>query len=136
VAKLPDVPSSAALAEDRYWLTDLLHDFRDDRPACDLRAVACKLYPLVCNFVLKTRGQWLGSGKTLPRLLERSAPDVSQLLESAFDAFFKTGDRTGVVAVVSKILEPFGGELFDGFRSDAPASSRIAPLFDVHSPRS
>jgi hypothetical protein len=125
VATQPDVPASASLAEDRYRLTDLLDDFRDDRDAAELRAVACKLYPLVCNFVLKTRGQWLGSGKTLPRLVERADPNVSQLVEAAFETFFKTGDRTGVLRAVQKILEPFGGELFDGFRSDAPASSRL-----------
>jgi hypothetical protein len=115
------------LQEDRYWLTDLLDDFRDDRTLPELRAVACKLYPLLCNFVLKTRGAWLGSGKTLPRLVERAAPEIGLPLETAFEAFFTTGDRTGVLRVAQQILEPFGGELFDGFRSDAPASSRIAP---------
>lgn len=58
----------------------------------------------------------------MPRLVERAAPDVSQFLEAAFETFFKTGDRTGVLRAVQRILEPFGGELFDGFRSDAPAS--------------
>jgi len=114
----------ASLAEDRYWLTDLIDDFRDDRSPAELRAIACKLYPLVCNFVLKTRGQWLGSGKTLPRLVERAAPDLSLLLEAAFEAFFKTGDRSAVLNVLQRILEPFGGELFHGFRSDAPVSFR------------
>jgi hypothetical protein len=122
----PQLPSPASLASDRFWITDLLHDFRDDRAPNDLRAVACKLYPLLCNFVLKTRGRWLGSGKTLPRLVERAAPDLSHSIESAFDAFFQTGDRTAVLRVTQQILEPFGGELFDGFRSDAPASFRIA----------
>jgi hypothetical protein len=126
VATRPAVPTTASLAEDRYWLTDLLDDFRDDRSATELRSVACKLYPLVCNFVLKTRGHWLGSKKTLPRLLERAAPDVSPSIESAFEAFFKTGNRAGVLNVLHRILEPFGGELFDGFRSNAPASFRRA----------
>ena len=126
VATQPQVPTPAALAEDRYWLTDLLHDFRDDRPPAELRAVACKLYPLICNFVLRTSGRWLGSGKTLPRLVERAAPDASHIVEAAFETFFKTGDRTGVLRAIQQILEPFGGELFDGFRSDAPDASRLA----------
>jgi len=126
VATPPAVPTTKSLAEDRYRLTDLLDDFRDDRSPAELRAVACTLYPLIYNFVLKTRGHWLGSGKTLPRLVERNAPDVSPLLEAAFDAFFKGGDRTDVLNLVQQILGPFGGELFDGFRSDAPASSRAS----------
>lgn len=123
----PDVPAAASLAEDRYWITDLLYDFRDNRGPAELRAVACSLYPLVCNFVLKTRGHWLGSGKTLPRLVERAAPDASLFIEAAFETFFNTGDRTSVLYAVQRVLEPFGGELFDGFRSDAPASFRLDP---------
>lgn len=126
LAARPAVPAPASLAEDRYVLTDLLDDFRDERASTELRAVACKLYPLVQNFILKTRGKWLGSGKTLPRLVERADPDVSQLVEAAFETFFRTGDRTGVLRAVERILEPFGGELFDGFRSEAPASARLS----------
>ena len=33
--------------------------------------------------------------------------------------------RLEVVRVVQLVLEPFGGELFDGFRSDAPSSCRL-----------
>ncbi len=126
VAARPEVPASGSLDEARYWLTDLLDDFRDDRAPAELRSVACSLYPLLCNFVLKTRGHWLGSAKSLPRLVESAAPEVSQLVEAAFDAFFTTGDRSRVLRVAQLVLEPFGGELFDGFRSDAPASSRLA----------
>jgi len=124
LAARPEAPPATSLAADRYRLTDLLDDFRDDRAPTELRAIACKLYPLACNFVLKTRGHWLGSGKTLPRLVARADPDFGQLLEAAFATFFKTEDRTGVLHAVQRMLEPFGGELFDGFRADAPASSR------------
>jgi len=62
----------------------------------------------------------------LPRLVERAAPDLSHSIESAFELFFQTGDRTSVLDVTRQILEPFGGEIFDGFRSDAPASFRSA----------
>lgn len=125
VSNTPGVPGSASLIEDRYWVTDLLDDFRDERTAAELRAVACKLYPLVCNFVLKSRGSWLGSGKTLPGLVERAAPDISKQIESAFECFFKTGERRGVLHLVEQILEPFGGKLFEGFRLDAPPSARV-----------
>lgn len=120
-------PSSAeALRSDRYFLTDLLHDFRDDRPAAELRAIACKLHPQLYNFVLKSRGQWLGAGKSLPRCVERVAPELGQALDWAFDAFFAHGDRSAILGVAQEILAPFGGELFDGFRMDAPATARVA----------
>lgn len=124
VATRPELPTAATLADDRYWLTDLLDDFRDERAPTELRAIACKLYPMVSNFVLKSHGHWQGAGKTLPRLVERAAPELSQAIESAFESFFKTGERSGVLSAVQQVLAPFGGELFDGFRSDAPASFR------------
>jgi hypothetical protein len=121
----PPAPLPESLREDRYWITDLLDDLRDSRPEPELRAIACKLYPAVCNFVLKTRGEWLGSGKTLPRLVARAAPDLADELENAFALFFRTGDRAPVLVAVERVLEPFGGMYFDGFRSDAPTSSRL-----------
>jgi hypothetical protein len=126
LATPPGLPSAATLAEERYWLTDLLHDFRDDRGARELRAIACKLYPRLARFVLKTRGQWLGSEKVLPRLVARAAPELGEAIESAFERFFTTGDRSQVLRVVQQTLEPYGGELFEGFRSDAPSSFRVA----------
>lgn len=47
LATRPRVPALSALAEERYFLTDLLNDFRDERGATELRPVACQLYPLV-----------------------------------------------------------------------------------------
>src|SRR4051812_3694478 len=47
VAAEPQVPPPASLTNDRYWITDLVHDFRDDRAPTELRALACKLYPLL-----------------------------------------------------------------------------------------
>ncbi|HEY8945618.1 MAG TPA: nucleotidyltransferase domain-containing protein [Polyangiaceae bacterium] len=121
----PSAPSSESLREDRYWITDLVDDLRDNRSERELRAIACKLYPAVCNFVLKTRGEWLGSGKTLPRLLARAAPELAEELEAAFALFFRTADPASVLVVVERVLAPFGGTYFDGFRSDAPTSSRV-----------
>jgi hypothetical protein len=135
IATGPTVPSAKVIADERYSVSDILDDFRDDRPKAELNAIACQLYSVVCNFVLKTRGHWLGAGKTVPRALARAAPDVSELLEHAFEVFFTTGDRTAVLRAVPQVLASFGGELRDGFRAQAPrscraASSELASLWD------
>jgi hypothetical protein len=122
----PPAASEKAITDGRYWITDLLDDFRDERPRAELLAIACKLQPLVYNFSLKARGHWQGSGKTLPRLLQRVAPDLAMLLEGAFETFFRTGDRAPLLLAVQQALAPFGGELFDGYRSDAPATLRVS----------
>ena len=124
IANPPAPPSAEALAAARYAISDLLDDLRADRAPEELRAIVCQLYPLVCNFVLKARGGWSGSGKTLPRMLERAAPDLSGSLDRAFHSFFTTGERGELLAAVSAVLAPFGGELFAGFRADAPATHR------------
>lgn len=126
LANPPGPPPPDSLAAARYAISDLLDDLRDARPPAQLRAIACQLYPLVCNFVLKARGDWSGSGKTLPVMLERAAPALSESLEGAFQLFFTIGERGALVDAVLAALEPFGGELFAGFRADAPAAHRTA----------
>jgi len=126
VAAPPAKPDAPSLEYDRFCLTDIVHDLQDNRSPAELRALACKLYPLLCNFVLRTRGSWLGSGKTLPKLVATVAPDLSHAIESAFDVFFTTGERTDILRITKQVLAPFGGELFAGFRSDAPRSARVS----------
>jgi len=67
----------------------------------------------------------LAAGKSLPRHVERAAPEIGQALEWAFDAFFAHGDRSAILRAAHELLAPFGGELFDGFRMDAPAMARV-----------
>lgn len=128
VASPPPSPSAVSLHDDRYWITDLVDDFRDDRSESELRAIAYRLYPMVVNFILKTRGSWLGAGKTLPRLLARTAPDLGQDLEEGFALFFRTGERGDVITVIERAMKPFGGMCFDGFRSDAPSAARSTEI--------
>lgn len=33
----------------------------------------------------------------------------------AFTTFYQTGDKDEIVQLTNKVLEPFGGRLFDGF---------------------
>lgn len=120
----PPTAQPEALHAERYAITDLLNDFRDDRPRAERVAIACALHPLVFNFALRAHGQWLGSGKTLPALMKEAAPDVAQALVSGFEAFFQHDDRVGVIRAVERVLAPFGGELFAGFRADAPRDHR------------
>ncbi|MDX2051865.1 MAG: nucleotidyltransferase domain-containing protein [Polyangiaceae bacterium] len=130
VDSAPPRPSLAALDQERYGITDLLNDFRDNRARPELLAIACKLYLQVSNFCLKSRGHWLGSPKRLPRSLRHVSPELSAAVENGFEIFFKTGLRNEAINAVQLALEPFGGELFDSFRSDAPGDWRL-PTTDI-----
>jgi hypothetical protein len=119
------VPPPDAFERARYAVTDLLDDFRDERPRVEQVSVACALYPEICQFVLAGRGAWDGDGKTLPRKLRALDPELASLLEHGFERFFREGDRSDAIAAVERALEPFGGKLFEGYRSDAPAEWRV-----------
>jgi len=63
----PRVLVETAIGSLIFWTTSAM----TGGPA-ELRAVGCKLYPIVCNFVLKTRGHWLARARAA-RLVERAA---------------------------------------------------------------
>jgi hypothetical protein len=54
-------------------------------------------------------------------------PSLAVSFQQAFDAVFVESRPDVLIAFVEKILEPLGGTLFDGYRSDAPATARSAP---------
>lgn len=110
----------------RYAVTDLLDDFRDERPRAEQVSVACALYPEVCQFVLASRGAWSGVGKSLPRALRALDSELAALIEQGFERFFRTGDRSEAIVAVLRALEPFGGELFAGYKAEAPGDWRVS----------
>ena len=120
------VPPLDVLERARYAVTDLLDDFRDERPRAEQVSVACALYPEVCQFVLASRGAWSGVGKSLPRALRALDPELASTLEQAFDQFFRTGDRAPAIAAVLRAIEPFGGALFEGYKAEAPGDWRVS----------
>jgi hypothetical protein len=110
----------------RYAVSDLLDDFRDERPRVEQVSVACALYPEVCQFVLASRGAWSGVGKSLPRALRALDPELAVALHEGFEQFFRTGDRAPAIAAVVRAIEPFGGELFEGYKAEAPGDWRVS----------
>lgn len=122
ISSQPKATSPEEVATERYTVTDLLNDFRDDRPRSELVAIACRLYPEASNLLLRSQSLWLGAGKTLPKLTAAAAPDLARALEDGFEQFFQNGHRDAASRAVELVLEPLGGELF----ADAPRSWRVA----------
>ncbi len=124
--------SAEALLDARYFVTDLLDDLRDPRPRAELVAIAAKLYPTLGSFILRCHGQWNASGKHLPRALNAFDHTIAAAFEAAFDAVFERSDPVPLITFTELMLQPSGGPLFDGYRSDAPADWR-APSPDLDS---
>lgn len=127
----PPPLSEKERADARYLVTDLLDDLRDPRPNAELMAIASKLYTALGAFILKTNGQWDAAGKHLPRALNAFDPAMAAAFEAAFEHVFRRCDPVPLITFTEAMLKPFGGPLFDGYRSDAPAEWRTpCPDFD------
>jgi hypothetical protein len=62
-------------------------------------------------------GGWLGTGKWLGRQLRAVDPELAVALLAAFREAV-AGDRTGLAAVASDVLDRAGGRLMEGYRRD------------------
>ena len=65
--------------------------------------------------MLRTNGHWIGDSKRIVRSLNHYNERFSKEFVEAFDTFYKTGNKDKVIQLVDKVLEPYGGRLFEGF---------------------
>ncbi|KWW20321.1 nucleotidyltransferase [Peribacillus simplex] len=107
--------SDETIKTKRYFITDAL----DDLIGCKYRAeeifIANTLAELVSEFYLRSNLQWIGTSKWMVRSLKQYDRKFANHFVEAFDVLYRTGDKNKVVQLVDKVLEPYGGQLFDGF---------------------
>jgi hypothetical protein len=115
-----------ALSRLRYAITDKLDDLEADRTPAEIVAIGAALYPLLAEFVLRGSGQWSGSGKWTARLLKAFEPSMAEDIENAFLKLYRGVDVQPIMELADRLLEPHGGRLFSGYRSDAPAEWRAS----------
>lgn len=108
----------------RYAITDLVDDLRDARSREELVGAASQLYEQLADYHLRAAGRWSAKGKAIPRVLRVASPDLCERYTQAFGRLFALGDSRDVIQLAEAIVEPHGGLLFDGYRSDAPAAWR------------
>jgi hypothetical protein len=104
----------------RYQITDLLDDMSDPRSPAELTASGARLYELLADFYLRSNHQWSATGKTIPRRLRAVNSTIADQFETAFTQLFCESSTRAVIELAEQVLKPFGGKLFDGYRSDAP----------------
>lgn len=111
----PEEWSEETINTKRYFITDALDDFI----GCSNRAedifIANTLAELLSEFVLRTNNQWIGASKWVIRSLKNYDEEFANHFVVAFDKFYKTGNKNEVIQLVDYVLQPFGGQLFDGF---------------------
>ncbi|KQL37740.1 nucleotidyltransferase [Bacillus sp. FJAT-25509] len=99
----------------RYFITDALNDFKGSTSRAEELFIANTLAELVSEFVLRTNCKWIGSSKWVVRSLRTYNEEFANCFVDAFDLFYRTGEKNQIFKLVNEVLQPFGGQLFEGF---------------------
>ncbi len=99
----------------RYCITDALEDLKGATNRAEAIFTANVLADTIHEFYLRTNGQWIGSGKWIIRNLRQFNEEFAKKYARAFDQFYRTGEKEEVYTITETVLEPFGGQLFDGY---------------------
>ncbi|WP_335871768.1 nucleotidyltransferase domain-containing protein [Bacillus sp. 2205SS5-2] len=115
LAQGPDIWTDQEIRFKRYFITDTLDDFIGASERGEQLFIANHLASLLHEFVLRTNRRWIGSSKWIIRALNSFDENFTEEFVKAFDHFYKSGDKSAVISLSEKILDPFGGLLFEGF---------------------
>ena len=111
--------------KERFLITDVLDDIKYPAGRDEQIASAAWLLEALGQFYFRSQNKWCASGKSIIRYLKSDNPDLALEFTQAFESLFQTGLSAALELLVKKILEPYGGLFWNGFRSDAPKGSRI-----------
>ncbi|MCX7115724.1 MAG: hypothetical protein NTW08_07450 [Gammaproteobacteria bacterium] len=107
---------------ERFLITDLLQDIAFPKTRAEQLASSASFYDILAQFYFRSRHKWCASGKSIPRYLEKDNRELARQFSKSFESIFQTGDVTDLIKLTQTILEPYGGLLWDGFKSSASGS--------------
>ncbi|MBA8666785.1 hypothetical protein H1Q59_02625 [Holosporaceae bacterium 'Namur'] len=111
--------------KERFLITDLLDDILYPNSRAEQIASAAKLYEQLARFYFRAQNKWCASGKSILRYIEKDNPDIAYEYSHAFEKAFQGEDVQDLKNLVAKLLAPYGGLLWDGFRFDIPKAKII-----------
>jgi predicted nucleotidyltransferase len=120
----PPLWAEKDLALSRYLITDLVEDLKAPRSTAEFQASAARLYEMLANHILRSRGLWSAKGKGIVRRLQAVDGSFAQAFTDAFEIAFIQSDPSSLIAISEVGLRADGGFLFDGYRADAPEAWR------------
>lgn len=121
----PAIWDQEQINKERFLITDVLDDIKYPTGRDEQIASAAWLLEALGQFYFRSQNKWCASGKSIIRYLKSDNPDLALEFMQAFEALFQTGNSAALELLVKKILDPYGGLFWNGFRSDAPKESRI-----------
>lgn len=113
--KGPKKWSTETIIIKRYFLTDLLDDFKGCLNPTEGIFIAQAISIALSEFVLRVNQKWLGHSKWVYRALRNYDVDLANDFVEAFAEYYKTDKKEKIIELVENILHPYGGTLFQGF---------------------
>lgn len=110
--------------KERFLITDILEDIKCPKSRAEQIASAIRLYEALAQFYFRSQNKWRASGKSIVRYLNDENPVFALEFTQSFDKVFQRGNTTDLEKLTQKILMPFGGLLWDGYKSEAPKEFR------------
>lgn len=122
----PDRWSNDQIDKERFLITDILDDIKFPASREEQIASAAHLYEPLIQLYFRAQKKWCASGKSMIRYLKNDNPELALDFTNVFENLFKTGDTTSLEALVKRILAPYGGLFWDGFKLDASKEAKIS----------
>ncbi len=113
----PEPLSSEEIIDLRYRITDCLDDFQGSEKFAESFFIANNLAAMASNLILASHRKWIGSGKWVPRALQRFDPDLARCLQVALVSFCQAGVKDDLIKFAEEALDSVGGRLFEGYSS-------------------
>lgn len=111
----PDQWSGETIEAKRYFLTDVLDDFKGCSKREEAIFLANTLAELSIEFILRMNRQWIGSSKWTIRALKNYDEELAKVFIVALEEFYQKNEKEKIIQFVEEAVEPYGGLLFDGF---------------------
>ncbi|SPM44703.1 Uncharacterised protein [Orientia tsutsugamushi] len=121
----PAIWDQEQINKERFLITDVLDDIKYPAGRDEQIASAACLLEALGQFYFRSQNKWCASGKSIIRYLKSHNPDLALEFTQALESLFQAGHPAALELLVKKILDPYGGLFWNGFRSDAPKESRI-----------
>ncbi|KRG11499.1 nucleotidyltransferase domain-containing protein [Lederbergia galactosidilytica] len=113
--KGPDKWSKETIDMKRYFLTDVLDDFKGCSKREEAIFLVNTLAELTIEFILRMNRQWIGSSKWTIRALKNFDEDLAKDFILALETFYQKNEKGKIIQFVEEAIAPYGGLLFAGF---------------------
>lgn len=111
---------------ERFLITDILDDIIFPKSRGEQVASAVKLFESLSYFYFRAQNKWTANGKSIVRYLNENNPQLASEFIESFEEVFRESNAINLKKLTQKILQPYGGLLWDGFKSNAPKEAKMS----------